>query len=208
MSEERFQAVRVALITISAAHNVKPSKSLFSAWMIAIDNLNPDEIAETTKYCLKRRKSSFLPTPGEFLEIAEQLKAERAKEIRIAQEIAESNRHITYNPEGKKKVAEMAANIGSEMGKKKMEPPQFTIYEYADQKGNFSYAASGEIPFDLFGKEVYRFCGSHPQNIKWVHRRIEKVKKKYDNDEIRTYTAFVEKDQPGPDTEPFTIGYV
>ena len=208
MSEERFQAVRVALITISAAHNVKPSKSLFNAWMIAIDNLNPDEIADATKYCLKRRKSSFLPTPGEFLEIAAQMKTERAKEKRISQEIAESSRHITYNPEGKKKVAAIASKIGSEMGKKKMEPPQFLLYEYADHNGNFSYATSGEVPFDLFNKEVYRFCGQYPQTIKIVHKRPEIVKVKDSNDELRTYTTLVEKHQAGRDTEPFTVGYL
>lgn len=203
-----MEAIKRNLLLLTSSHNVKPTKSLLAAWMIATDILTPEQIDETAVYCMRERTSSFMPTTAEFIEIAERLKNEKAKEQRINKEIAESNRYIAHNPDGKKKVAEMALKIGSEIGKKKVEQPKFTIFEHTDQNGNFYYVSHGKIDFDVFKNEVLKFCGYYPQQIRYEHKRFEKVKKKYDCNAYRTYSTFVDKDLPSRDTQLFTVGYL
>lgn len=176
--------------------------------MIAVDILTAEQIDEATVYCMRKRTSSFMPTTAEFIEIAERLEAEKAKEKRINEEIEESNRYLVHNQEGKKKVKEMALKIGSQIGKKEIEKPKIPIYESADQNGNLSYISFGEIPFDIFKEQVYFFCGQYPRRIVIEHKRFQKVKKQYSEDQSRVYSTYVTKDQPAPDTEPFTVGYL
>lgn len=208
------EAIRRNLLLLTGSYNVKPTKSLLVAWTVAINILTPEQIDEATVYCVRKRRSSgknsasFMPTTPEFIEISEMLEAEKSKKLRANEEIEESNRYIEQNQEGKKKVAGMASKIGSGIGKNKVEKPKINIYEYMDQNGNLSYVAHGEVDFDFFKDQVKMFCGKYPQDMWYEHKRFEKVKRELGNGKVQVYNTFVKKDQPGPGTQAFTVGYL
>lgn len=210
---EDLKILKQCLWTLTNSYQVKPTTSLLKTWELAIIGvLTAKQMQDAALYCLRKRKKpeygNPLPSTAEFIEISEQIEAEKARERKINEEIEEANRHLLSNPVGKEKVVELASQIGSKIGESNLEMPSIDLYEFMDRHGTTSYQSKGSIDSELFRAEVFKKCGRYPRKIQHVNKRFEVVKKKYDNNQLRTYSTYVEKSQPGTDTELFTIGYL
>lgn len=209
--DEKYKAIRNALIMLCNSHSKKPTKQLFAAWILAIDFLTPEQIGEATIYCLRKRKDKYMPSTGQFIEISEQLEAEKAKQQRVTEEIEENNKYITHNPVGVEKVAELASDIAKSMQSDKTkvhEPPELTIYEYLSATGRVkSYQAVGRHESDFFREQVFKTFGVRPNRIQHKSKIFEAVKPNEPKDS-RFYHTYRECSDYVPGSEIFTIGYV
>jgi len=210
MTEEQEQAIRKALITISAAHHIKPTYALLEAWKTAIENLTPREIEETTKYCLQTRKSTYLPTPAEFIEIAQTIKSDIARKKRVNEEIEANSGYLPHDQEAKEKIAGMASKIGL-MGKKndpnEEQPRYFETYEYCDQFGNVKYfICYKHVDIEKFRQSCMYNHYIKPSVVHHVFFKDVKEKiKNFKGDVVGVKNTFVKlNDQQG---YPVTIGY-
>ena len=71
---EKDDTIKRAMMLCASSHSVRPTKSMLITWKIALADLSIELIDLAAEYCIKQRISPYMPSTGEFIEIAYSLK--------------------------------------------------------------------------------------------------------------------------------------
>lgn len=95
---------------ITSSRFIKPTKSIFTTWQIALSCLTVEEIDEATVFYLQNYTDDFPISTGKFIEIARNLTKEKKRDARLLKEAEEETKYLP-NHEGQAKIKENIQKI-------------------------------------------------------------------------------------------------